>query len=137
VELLDMAANDRNNGVIRQYQSVLMHYSELQSRSAGVEEIYMKFEQKVADEVAKAGFRQKPGPKKGSIQKRVPKISRRGKTNHSDWNLHKNIPRRKVQIQWRHRGSSRKTTKTIYQRQWQWSYKSQATSAIRSVIAHS
>jgi hypothetical protein len=96
---LAMAANDRNNGVIRQYQSVLMHYNELQSRSAGVEEIYMKSEQKVADEVAKAGFRQKPGPKKGSsIQKRVPKISRRGKTNHSDWNtgMHKKIPRRKV-----------------------------------------
>jgi hypothetical protein len=26
------------------------------------------------------------GPKKGSIKKHVPKISRRGKTNHSDWN---------------------------------------------------
>jgi hypothetical protein len=37
---LAMAANDRNNGVICQYQSVLMHYNELQSRSAGVEEIY-------------------------------------------------------------------------------------------------
>jgi hypothetical protein len=59
---LAMAANDKNHGVIRQHQSVLMHYNELQSRSAKVEEIYMKFEQKVADEVAKTGFRQKPGP---------------------------------------------------------------------------
>ena len=74
---LAMDANDRNNGVIRQYQSALMHYNEA---------IHLKFEQKVADEVAKAGFRQKPGPKKGSIKKHVPKISRRGKTNHSDWN---------------------------------------------------
>jgi hypothetical protein len=32
-----MDANDRNNGVIRQYQRALMHYNELQSRSAGVE----------------------------------------------------------------------------------------------------
>jgi hypothetical protein len=67
---LAVAANGRNNGVICQYQGVLMHYNELQSRSAGVGDIYMKFEQKVADEVAKAGFRQKPGPKKGSIRNR-------------------------------------------------------------------
>jgi hypothetical protein len=50
----------------------------------------LKFEQKVADEVAKAGFRQKPGPKKGSIQNRVPKITGRAKTNHSDWNAQEN-----------------------------------------------
>jgi hypothetical protein len=50
----------------------------------------MKFEQEVAAEVAKAGFRQKPGPKKGSIQKRDPKISKRGKSNHSDWNAQAN-----------------------------------------------
>jgi hypothetical protein len=50
----------------------------------------LKFEQKVADEVAKAGFRQKPGPKKGSIQKHVPKNSRHGKPNHSDWNAQEN-----------------------------------------------
>jgi hypothetical protein len=87
---LAMDANDRNNGMIRQYQSALMHYSELQSRSAGVEAIHMKFEQKVADEVAKAGFRQKPGPKKGSIENCVPKISWRGKTNRSDWNAQEN-----------------------------------------------
>jgi hypothetical protein len=55
-----------------------MHYNELQSRSAGViEAMHLKFEQVVADEVAKAGFRQKPGPKKGSIQNRVPKITGR------------------------------------------------------------
>jgi hypothetical protein len=47
----------------------------------------LKFEQKVADEVAKAGFRQKPGPKKGSIRNRVPKITGRAKTKHSDWNV--------------------------------------------------
>ena len=45
---------------------------------------------KVADEVAKAGFRQKPGPKKGSIQNRVPKITGRAKTKHSDWNAQEN-----------------------------------------------
>ena len=44
----------------------------------------MKFEQEVAAEVAKAGFRQKPGPKKGSIQNRAPKITGRAKTKHSD-----------------------------------------------------
>ena len=38
---LAMATNDRNNGMIHQYQyqSALMHYNELQSRSAGVEAI--------------------------------------------------------------------------------------------------
>jgi hypothetical protein len=88
---LAVATNDRNNGVVRQYQSALMHYNELQSRSAGVEAIHMKFEQNVAaGEVAKAGFRQKPGPKQGSTQKREPKNSRRGKTNHSEWNAQEN-----------------------------------------------
>jgi hypothetical protein len=72
-----------------------MYYNELQSRSAGVEAMHLKSKQKVADEVANAGFRQKPGPKKGSIQKHVSKISRRGKTNHIDW-MHKKNPRRKV-----------------------------------------
>ena len=85
-----MDTNDRNNGVVRQYQSALMHYNELQSRSAGVEAIHLKFEQEVADEVAKAGFRQKPGPKKGSIRNRVPKITGRAKTKHSDWNAQEN-----------------------------------------------
>jgi hypothetical protein len=46
----------------------------------------MKFEQRAADAVAKAGLRAKPGPKKGSIQNRVPKITGRAKTKHSDWN---------------------------------------------------
>jgi hypothetical protein len=87
---LAMDANDRNNGVIRQYQCALMHYNELQSRSAGVEAMHLKFEQKVADEVAKAGFRQKPGSKKGSIRNRVPKIAGRAKTKHSDWNAQEN-----------------------------------------------
>jgi hypothetical protein len=56
----------------------------------------MKFEQKVADEVAKAGFRQKPGPKKGSIQKRVPKISRRVVKQTTAIGMHKKNLRRKV-----------------------------------------
>jgi hypothetical protein len=86
-----MDANDRTNGVIRQYQSALMHYNELQLRTAEVKAMAMKFEQRVADEVAKAGFRQKPGPKQGSIQKRSPKNSTRGKTNHSKWNSHTKI----------------------------------------------
>jgi hypothetical protein len=45
----------------------------------------------VADEVAKAGFRQKPGPKQGSIRKGFPKNSRRGKTTHSEWNAQENL----------------------------------------------
>ena len=50
----------------------------------------MNFEQRVADEVAKAGLRAKPGPKQGSIQKRFPKKSGRGKANHSEWNSQEN-----------------------------------------------
>jgi len=75
-----------HKSVREQHEGVLMHYNELQLRSAEVEAMEMNFQKRVADEVAKAGFRQKPGPKKGSIKKHVPKISRRGKTNHSDWN---------------------------------------------------
>jgi hypothetical protein len=57
---------------------MLMHYNELQLRSAEeVEAMGMNFQKRVADEVAKAGFRQKPGPTKGSIKKHVPKISSR------------------------------------------------------------
>jgi hypothetical protein len=41
----------------------------------------MNFEQRVAGAVAKAGLRQKPGPKQGSIQKRFPKKSGRGKAS--------------------------------------------------------
>jgi hypothetical protein len=66
-------------------------YNELQLRTAEVETMAMKFEQRAADEVAKAGLRQKPGPKQGSIQKRFPKNSGRGKTNHSEWNSHTKI----------------------------------------------
>jgi hypothetical protein len=80
-----------------------------------IEEIYMELEQKVADEVAEAGFRQKPGPLRRAVFKsgRVPEISRRGKTNHSADRSKSN--------------SSRKTMEIIYQRQW--SYKSQAASS--------
>jgi hypothetical protein len=51
--------------VCQQQNSVLMHYNELQSRSAEVEAMAMNFEQRAADAVAKAGLRAKPGPKKG------------------------------------------------------------------------
>jgi hypothetical protein len=72
--------------VREQHEGVLMHYNELQLAAMG-----MGFQKRVADEVAKAGFRQKPGPKKGSIQKHVAKISsRRGKTIHSNWNAQEN-----------------------------------------------
>jgi outer membrane protein assembly factor BamD (BamD/ComL family) len=63
VELAMVANADRNNGVIRQYQSALMHYNELQLWGVEVEAMSMKFEQRVAEEVAKAGYRQKPSPK--------------------------------------------------------------------------
>jgi hypothetical protein len=46
-----------------------MHYNELQSRYAEVEAMAMKFKQRVADAAAKAGFRAKPGPQKGSFHK--------------------------------------------------------------------
>jgi hypothetical protein len=70
---LAMAANDRNNGVIRQYQSALMYYNELQSRSAGVEEIHLKFEQKVADEGSRKGWIQaETGPEEGQYSKSRP-----------------------------------------------------------------
>jgi hypothetical protein len=41
-----------------------MHYNELQSRSAEVEAMASNFQKMVADEVARAGLRAKPGPKK-------------------------------------------------------------------------
>jgi hypothetical protein len=41
-----------------------MHYNELQMRSAEVEAMGIDFQKMVADVVAKAEFRQKPGPKK-------------------------------------------------------------------------
>ena len=79
---LAMDTNDRNNGVIRQYQSALMHYNELQSRSAEVEAMAMNFEQRVAGAVAKAGLRAKPGPKKKAGTKGT---IGRGKANDSEW----------------------------------------------------
>ena len=80
-----MDTNDRNNGVIRQYQSALMHYNELQLRSVEVEAMAMKFEQRVADEVAKAGYRQKPGPRQKKKMSTAIATIRRGKSNHSEW----------------------------------------------------
>jgi hypothetical protein len=115
---LTMDTNGRGNGVIRQYQSALMHYNvELQSRSAGVEAIHLKPEQRAADEVARAGFRQKPGPKNGSIQKHVSKISRRGKTNHSDWKTQEDCASKSLNPMAPPR-ELKKDEKIIYQRQW-------------------
>jgi hypothetical protein len=42
--------------VCQQKNSVIMHYNELQSRSAEVEAMAMNFEQRVAGAVAKAGL---------------------------------------------------------------------------------
>jgi hypothetical protein len=53
-----------------QHKAVLMHYNELQSRSAEVEAMAMNFEQRVADAVAKAGLRAKTGPEKGGWHQR-------------------------------------------------------------------
>ena len=57
-------------------------------RSGG--HVALNFEQRVADAVAKAGLRTKPGPKQGGIQNRFPKKSGRGKANHSEWNSQEN-----------------------------------------------
>jgi hypothetical protein len=77
--------NKQRSGVLAisdQSNSVLMHYNELQSRSAEVEAMAMNFEQRVADAVAKAGLRAKPGPKKKAGIKGT---IGRGKPNHSEW----------------------------------------------------
>jgi hypothetical protein len=65
-----------------QTESVLMHYNELQSRSAEVEAMAMNFEQGVADAVARAGLWAKPGPKK---EAGIKGTIGRGKPNHSEW----------------------------------------------------
>jgi hypothetical protein len=65
-----------------QSESVLMHYNELQSRSAEVEAMAMTFEQRAADGVKKAGLRAKPGPKK---EAGIKGTIGRGKPNHSEW----------------------------------------------------
>jgi hypothetical protein len=59
-----------------------MHYNELQSRSAEVGAMAMNFEQGVADAVAKAGLRAKPGPKK---EAGIKGTTGRGKANDSEW----------------------------------------------------
>jgi hypothetical protein len=64
-----------------------MHYNELQSRSTELEAMASNFQKMVADEVAKAGLRAKPGPKKkGGTQGTI----RRGKPTHSEWNAQEN-----------------------------------------------
>jgi hypothetical protein len=64
-------------------QSALMHCNELQLRGVKVEAMAIKFEQRVAEEVAKAGFRAKPGPRHN---KEIKGTIGRGKTNHnSEW----------------------------------------------------
>ena len=70
-----LAISDQSN-------SVLMHYNELQSRSAEVEAMAMDFEERVADAVKKAGLRAKPGPKKKAGIKGT---IGRGKSHHSEW----------------------------------------------------
>jgi hypothetical protein len=65
-----------------QHESGLMHYNELQSRSAEVEAMAMTFEQRVADAVKRAGLRAKPGPKKKAGIKGT---IGRGKSHHSEW----------------------------------------------------
>jgi hypothetical protein len=64
-----------------------MHYNELQSRSAEVEAMASNFQKMVADEVAKAGLRAKPGPKKKGGTKGT---IGRGKTKHSELNAQEN-----------------------------------------------
>ena len=60
-----------------------MHCNELQLRGVKVEAMAIKFEQRVAEEVAKAGFRAKPGPRHN---KEIKGTIGRGKTNHnSEW----------------------------------------------------
>jgi hypothetical protein len=70
-----LAISDQSN-------SALMHYNELQSRSAEVEAMAMNSEQRVAGAVAKAGLRAKPGPKKEAGTKGT---IGRGKANDSEW----------------------------------------------------
>jgi hypothetical protein len=118
--LLDYWSKHRSGvlAMCEQRNSALMHYNELQSRSAEVEAMAMNFEQRVADAVAKAGI-------KGTIG--------RGKPNHNEWisgGISVENPTSEMATP-----PSRKTKKIIYQRQW--SCKSQAASAIRFVIAHS
>jgi hypothetical protein len=56
--LLDCYMEERSGvmAVCQQQNSVLMHYNELQLRSAEVEAMIMNFEQRVAGAVAKAGL---------------------------------------------------------------------------------
>jgi hypothetical protein len=91
----------------------------------------MNLEQRVADAVAKAGLRAKPGPKKKAGIKGT---IGRGKTKHSELVAQENSATKSLNPM-RRRGVARKTKRIIYQRQW--SCKSQAASANRFVIAHS
>jgi hypothetical protein len=115
-----------------QRESVQMHYNELQSRSAEVEAMQINFEQRLADAVAKARLRAKPGPKKkqntkGTIGRGINQTTASG--------FLEKFPSKTQLQKWLRRGVARKTKKKIYQRQW--SCKSQAASAIIFVIAHS
>jgi hypothetical protein len=116
--------------LLQQQEGVLMHYSELQSRSAEVEAMASNFQKMVADEVAKAGLRAKPGPKKKGGTKGT---TGRGKSKHSEWKPQGNSATKSLNPMAPPR--SRKTKKIIYQRPW--SCKLQAASAIKFVIAHS
>ena len=87
--LLNYHSKERSGvlAISDQRNSALMHYNELQSRSAEVEAMAMNFEQRVADAVAKAGLRAKPGPKKKAGTKGT---IGRGKANGSEWISEKN-----------------------------------------------
>ena len=82
--LLNYHSKERSGvlAISDQSNSALMHYNELQTRSAEVEAMAMTFEQRVADAVKRAGLRAKPGPKKKAGIKGT---IGRGKSHHSEW----------------------------------------------------
>jgi hypothetical protein len=66
-----------------QHEAVLMHYNELQSRSAEAEAMAMNFEQRAAGAVAKKGWiKGQTGPEKRAG---IKSTTGRGKANHSEW----------------------------------------------------
>jgi hypothetical protein len=93
----------------------------------------MAFEQRVAGAVAKAGLRAKPGPKK---EAGIKGAIGRGKPNHSEW-ISGEIPVENPTSEMATPRSRKKDKKDSLSTA-RWSCKSQAASAIRSVvIAHS
>jgi hypothetical protein len=91
-----------------QRESVQMHYNELQSRSAEVEAMQINFEQGLADAVAKARLRAKPGPKKkqntkGTIGRGINQTTASG--------FLEKFPSKTQLQKWLRRGVARKTKK--------------------------